>query len=255
MVYTFYNNLFSDSSAATVYVSSVLGPVLDLMSQYQDRIYAFDLINEIEAAINAGYFSYSWLGAQAWIRNMTTLVKSHKCAIPSCKTIGEWLPVTVSAGGGYAVQELTFGFFSGQGLNFYDVHIYSDAGQYSGQTALCLRTKFVDHLPIILGEYGQKSTAVSDPIQNRATANFLSGAINSCFSSALAWKYELTHLPGLTGSPWLSYLDIDTSGNLLTPSPSSPCPSPHVGVPGPACARPAYYTTIKNFCNLHQCAP
>jgi hypothetical protein len=221
----YFTSLFSNPSA---YENSVLGPVLDLMTANQGVIYGFDLINEIESAINAGYFS--WAGAQTWIQNMTKFVKSRA---------GQWLPVTSSAGGGYAVQELTFGFFSGRGLNFYDVHIYSDTGTYSGQTWLCLRTQFVDHLPIVLGEYGQKSTA---GIQDKVTAAFLSGAKNSCFSSALAWKYELTGaLP--PGAPSLSYLDIDSAGNLLTPPPS--CPSNDTQV-GPFCARPAY-TTIKNF--------
>jgi hypothetical protein len=242
----YFTSLFSNPSA---YENSVLGPVLDLMTANQGVIYGFDLINEIESAINAGYFS--WAGAQTWIQNMITFVKSRA---------GQWLPVTSSAGGGYAVQELTFGFFSGRGLNFYDVHIYSDMGQYSGQTWLCLRTQFVDHLPIVLGEYGQKSTCTSptpqstcDAIQKTATTNFLNGAKKSCFSSALAWKYELTFLPSSPfPAPWLSYLDINTNqhdpgyGNLLTPSPTSPpCPPQQIPVPQPpstpsVCARPAY---------------
>jgi hypothetical protein len=266
-VSTFYKNLFSifsnPNSDATKALTSLLGPVLDKMSLNQDVIYGFDLINEIESAINAGYFSFSWIGAQAWIRNMTKFVNAYPCdplAKPPCQKIGDWLPVTSSAGGGNAVQELTFGFFSGLGLNFYDVHIYSDMGQYSGQTWLCLRTQFVDHLPIVLGEYGQKSTCTSptpqstcDAIQKTATTNFLNGAKKSCFSSALAWKYELTFLPSSPfPAPWLSYLDINTNqhdpgyGNLLTPSPTSPpCPPQQIPVPPPpstpsVCARPAY---------------
>src|SRR5215471_12034125 len=119
------------------------------MSQYQDVIYGFDLIDEIEAAINAGYFSDFWIGARAWIQNMTAFVKSYPCAgdaKPSCTTIGQWLPVTSTAGLGYPVLEVTFGLFSGLGLNFYDVHIYSDSGQYPGQTALCFRTEIIDKL-------------------------------------------------------------------------------------------------------------
>jgi hypothetical protein len=269
-VSTFYNNVFS---SATAYENSVLVPVLNLMSRYQGVIYGFDLINEIESAINAGYFSFSWIGARTWIQNMTKFVKTHRCptnAIPSCSMIGDWLPVTSSAGGGFAVQELTFGFFSGLGLNFYDVHIYKDSGTYSGQTWLCLRTVFVDHLPIVLGEYGQKSTTVDDGIQNTATTNFLNGAIgaiNSCFSSALAWKYELTFVPSSPfRAPELSYLDINTTPGLPTTGGLSPPPCPtninpnlnHTAVPGPACARPAY-TIIQSFCNQppppHHCAP
>ncbi|MGA7384828.1 MAG: hypothetical protein WBW81_09135 [Methylocella sp.] len=223
--YTYYQNLFSNSGGATTaYENNVLAPILNLMSQYQDVIYGFDLINEIEAAINAGFFS-SWTGARAWIQNMTKYVNTQ----------ASWLPVTSTAGWGYAVQEVTLGLFSGLGLNFYDVHIYLDSGKYSGQTALCSKTKS-DKLQIVLGEYGQKSTTVSDTIQNTATTNFLNGAKSSCFSSALAWKYEtLGSIP-----PYLSYLYITSSGAL-----STACTSTQM-VPGPACPRPAYFT-IKDF--------
>jgi hypothetical protein len=114
-VSNFYKSLFSNSGATVL--NSLLGGrngVLDLMSLNKEVIYGFDLINEIESAINAGYFS--WTGAQAWIRNMTAIVKNSPCdPNASCKTIGDsnGLSVTSSAGGGYAVQELTFGFFSG----------------------------------------------------------------------------------------------------------------------------------------------
>jgi hypothetical protein len=60
------NLFFNSSGAMQTYETSVLGPILSLMSQNQDVIYGFDLINEIEAAINAGYFS--WAGAQ--LRNV-----------------------------------------------------------------------------------------------------------------------------------------------------------------------------------------
>ena len=81
-LHTYYQNLFSNSNnynsvATQTYENSVLGPILGLMSQYQDVIYGFDLINEIEAAINAGYFGYSskaWTNARAWIQNMTAYV-------------------------------------------------------------------------------------------------------------------------------------------------------------------------------------
>jgi hypothetical protein len=222
-VSTFYKNLFSifsnPNSDATKALTSLLGPVLSKMSLNQDVIYGFDLINEIESAINAGYFSFSWFGAQAWIRNMTKFVNAYPCdplAKPPCQKIGDWLPVTSSAGGGYAVQELTFGFFSGLGLNFYDVHIYSDMGQYSGQTWLCLRTQFVDHLPIVLGEYGQKSTCTSptpqstcDAIQKTATTNFLNGAKKAVFplrlpGSMSSRSYPRRHFPHPGCHIWIS---------------------------------------------------
>jgi hypothetical protein len=256
-LYSYYQNLFSNSAATTAYENIVLGPILRLMSQYQDVIYGFDLIDEIEAAINAGYFSDSWIGARAWLRNMTEYVTHY----------APWLPVTSTAGGGYAVLEVILGLFSELDLNFYDVHIYADNGQYAGQLTalttaeLCFRTKEIDQLPIVLGEYGQKSQctpsgAPSDPcdtLQTATTAIFLKGAKSSCFSSALAWKYEALN----TSAPWLSYLYIAVTG---TPPPpqlvAPPCPSPQ-STPVPsisptACARPAY-TIIETFCQQNGC--
>ena len=106
-LHTYYQNLFSNSAAIHAYETTVLGPILGLMSQYKDVIYGFDLIDEIEAAINAGYFSDSWFGARAWIQNMTAFVKSYQYPCPTgvtgpC-TVGQWLPVTSTAGWGYAV--------------------------------------------------------------------------------------------------------------------------------------------------------
>jgi len=108
----------------------------------------------------------------------------------------------LSAGLGYAVQEITLGLFSGLGLDFYDLHFYADSGQYSGQSALCDKVS-ADKVSIVLGEYGQQSQTYSDSIQLGATTNFLEGARTSCFSAALAWKYED---PNQT---WFTYLKPD----------------------------------------------
>jgi putative membrane protein len=234
-LHSYYQRLLSNSAEITAYDTLVLEPIIQLMSRYQDVVFAFDLINEIEGAINAGYIS--WSGARTWISN----------AAYSINVLFPWLPVTSTAGYGYAVQEVTYGFFTGLHLNFYDVHIYSDKGTYSGQTALCSKVAS-DKLAIILGEFGQYSSTASDSIQNTATTNFLKGAGSSCFSGALAWKYEST-----SGEPWYSYLYVNlpvpsTGGTLSAP----PCSAQQLGlpasvqVPGPACARPAY-ATIQNF--------
>src|SRR5262249_31659867 len=153
--------------------------LLKLLNANSDVVYAFDLINEIEAPLNSAYSNFGWTEARAWIKNMTDYVK----------LISPWLPVTSSAGWGWAVQEITLGLFSGLDLDFYDLHVYSDSGQYSGQTALCNKVS-ADRVPIILGEYGQKSHTYSDAIQTTATFNFIYGAKTHCFWAALAWKYE-----------------------------------------------------------------
>ena len=193
----YYNLLANKYGEGDAFKWNVLYPFLNLLNYwhtyYPDAIYALDLINEIEAALNSNYFPDYWIGARSWIQNMTAFVKS----------ISPWLAVTSTAGFDYAVPEITYGLFSGVGLDFYDLHAYADAGQYPGQTALCRKVS-ADNVPIILGEYGQKSQTYNDNLQYSATANFIYGAKTHCFSAALAWKYE-------TSQTWLTYRKTDGS--------------------------------------------
>lgn len=184
----FWNLISNKYGERDAFKSKVLAPLLSVLNQNRDVVYALDVMNEIEAALDSGYFPNNWIGARSWIQNMAAYVKPRS----------PWLAVTATAGWGYAVQELTLGLFSGLGLDFYDVHVYSDSGQYPGLTALCNKAAS-DQVPIILGEYGQKSQTISDSLQYNATANFLYGAKTHCFVSALAWKYETIQL-------WLTYL-------------------------------------------------
>jgi hypothetical protein len=176
----YFNNLFNDSGRE-VYKNNALLPLLKILNANQDVVYALDVNNEIEGAINAGFVT--WTGAQNWIRNIADFVHTNS----------QWLPVTSSAGGGWAVQEITFGFFSGLKLDFYDLHVYSDKGQYSGMTSLCNKVS-ADKSKVILGEFGRKSHADDQLLQASATYQFLYGANSHCFSAALAWMYETSQV-------------------------------------------------------------
>jgi len=208
----YFVNLLNDSAERIAFKSNVLGPLLSCLNQfnasYPNVVYGLDLINEIEAALNSNYFSASWVGARNFIQDMATFVRSKS----------PWLRISASAGYSEAVLEITLGLFSGLGLNFYDVHVYADGGQYPGVTWLCNKV-LADHVPLILGEYGQKSQIVDDGLQYWTTANFLYGAKTNCFSAALAWKYEDPI------QPWLAYFTI---------------PDP-INNPNKGTFRPAYY--------------
>jgi hypothetical protein len=212
----FQNLLTNTNGELDHFKQNALLPLLTLMNKYKDSklpvpdsklpvIYAFDLISEIEAPLNAGYFSNfpnPVVGAQDWIKDMTAFVKSFSCGA-GCVT-GSWLPVTTSAGGSFAAFEIAVGLYSGLGLDFYDLHAYADWGRL---TALCNR------VPIILGEYGQKSHTFSDDLQFWTTFIFLTTAKTHCFSAALAWKYE-TWCDTMKGCPsqgydWWTYLKPD----------------------------------------------
>ncbi len=203
---TYFKNLLTNGDGErAAFKTKVLVPVIRSLKRYRDVIYAFDLMNEIEAPISVGYVSVP--EAQDWIRDMAAFVKARTS-----------IPVTSSAGYGYAVQEITMGLYSGLGLDFYDTHVYADMGQYSGQPALCKKVR-ADGLQIILGEYGQTSKISNNALQDMTTARFLLRAKSSCFSAALAWKFETTN------QKWFTY--------LLTATPN-------------LTFRPAYFT-IKQF--------
>ena len=243
----YFSNLLTNTKlneGRDAFKTNALGPLLKVLNQYNlsnpGVIYAFELINEIEAPLNSGYFG--WSGARDWIKDVATFVKLKS----------PWLPVTASAGWGWAVTEITFGLFSGLGLDFYDLHVYADSGQYSGETALCNKVS-ADGVPIILGEYGQKSQTISDSLQTTATYNFINGAKNFigangyCFWAALAWKYEAS---GAQSQPWFGYLALPKYCSKY-PSGGSSCDSyPQLsGPPYPSCpsktcqnpyVRPAY---------------
>lgn len=190
----FENLLLNRNEEMTRYKINALLPVLQKLNEFRDQnvIYGFDLMNEIEAPLLAGYFPDGWVGARRWMADIAGFVHY----------VSPWLPVTSSAGYGWEVSEITLGLFSGVGLNFYDAHVYDDTGDYAGQTGLCNRVRS-DGAQIILGEFGQESQIVNDDLQYWSAANFLYRAKTTCFTAALAWKYETTM------QPWLSYLKSD----------------------------------------------
>jgi hypothetical protein len=217
----YFQNLIYDPSTKSNF-KRVLDELLGILKKHPGGIYAMDFINEIEAPLNVGsvYFPTGWVGARAWIAEMVAYIKQN----PDYRNSP--FPKTTAAGYNYAAQEITLGLFSGIGLDFFDLHEYTDNGQYSGQTALCNKVRG-DRQQIILGEYGQKSKATDDGLQNNVTKAFLYGATHSCFSGALAWKFEGTAY----SNPQLGYR-TSTSG----PVPLGPVPAGVHSYP----YRPAY---------------
>ena len=71
----YFQNLLTNPPDIEAFKTQALLPLLTLLNANRDVIYAFDLINEIEAPLNSGYFSTSpwtsWTGARGWIKNMT----------------------------------------------------------------------------------------------------------------------------------------------------------------------------------------
>ncbi len=179
-LYGFLSSVVSQRTGMDALAENI-GNILATLKRdgYLDVVAGLDLFNEIELAMNAGYFRDLWIGARNWIGYMAAKIHGIEPSVP----------LTTSAGASLANLEIALGFFSGLGLNYYDFHWYSDSGAYPLQTAMCLRAR-LDNVKIILGEFGQKSAVANDNLQRQATANFLRGAKRSCFSAALAWKFE-----------------------------------------------------------------
>ncbi len=219
----YFQNLIRDRTTKANF-KLVLNDLLTVLNAHRGDIYGLDFVNEIEAPLNAGstYFPGGWIDARAWIAEMVSYIKQN----PNYLSFP--FPITAAAGYSFAAQEITLGLFSGLGLDFFDLHEYTDSGQYSGQTALCNKVRS-DRQQIILGEFGQKSTTYSDAIQNNATTAFLYGAARSCFSGALAWKFEGTSY----SNPQLGYR-TEASG------PPPPPPLQQAPSTGSYPYRPAY---------------
>jgi hypothetical protein len=235
---TYFQNLVSDPATKTNF-KKVLVKLLAILRKHPGDIYGMDFINEIESALNAGpiYFPSGWIGARAWIAEMVAYIKQN----PDYRSSP--FPITTAAGYSYAAQEITLGLFSGIGLDFFDLHAYTDTGQYSGQTALCNKV-IRDQQQIILGEFGQKSTAINDWLQNYVTKAFLYGAAHSCFSGALAWKFEGTAY----SNPQLGYRKQDSG----PPPPIAWLPPPAPPVL-PSAATAAFYNYRPAYCAIRHC--
>ncbi len=175
-----YWNIVNDAyGEGTAYENTVLAPLLTTLGSYKDVVYAFDLMNEIEAPRIHGYWADPFGGPRATMQRWASFVKTR----------APWLRVTSSAGYDTASFDIATGFFSGLGLDFYDLHVYSDTGAIPGVANVCARAKS-DGVFMLLGEFGQRSHVESDSLQLASTQAFLAAAKSSCFAGALPWRYD-----------------------------------------------------------------
>jgi hypothetical protein len=173
-------NLVNNASGeGDAFNNNVLAPVLKVFDAHQDNMFGVDIINEIEATIQGGIFPDSVNSPRAFMARQVQFIKSKS----------PWIKVTSTAGWGGAQYDVSGGLFSGLGLDFYDLHVYSDDGVFPGATALCQRAA-QDGVPVYLGEFGQSSKNVDDTLQFNATASFLNNAKGLCFKGAFGWRYD-----------------------------------------------------------------
>lgn len=176
LAWNLMNGLYGELEA---YETKVLAPLLATLASYQDVVWAFDLMNELEAPRHKGYFSDPAFGPRTWMQREVAFVKAR----------APWLKVTTSAGHDTAAYDLALGVFSGVGLDFYDLHVYADDGVVPNLANVCKKAAD-DGVPIILGEFGQKTMVDDDTLQANATKAFLTAAKGSCFKAALPWRWD-----------------------------------------------------------------
>lgn len=186
-------NIYNDRyGIGELWRQNVLGPVLDAVHRQRDVTWAIDLLNEVEGPVERGLFRDWWLGARRFLARSASLARVRAPGIR----------VTASAGWGTAPYDILLGLFDGLGLDFLDLHAYDDGGSIplGGLLAAHARARGV---PIVLGEFGQKSERVDPALQAQVLSGFLQDADRLGFAAAFAWRLE-------DESPWFSFWDGTT---------------------------------------------
>jgi hypothetical protein len=174
----YYNLIHNNYGELDAFNARVLAPVLELLDQHRDEIYGLDIANEIQGAIKHKYWGFfdEFDGPRRWIKTERDFIKSR----------APWIRVTSDAMG---PADIAGGLYTGLGLDFYDVHVYDDKGDIPHGDAICELVRKTG-VPIIVGEFGQLTQKLDDALQENVTRNLLRNAKSSCFSGAIAWRYD-----------------------------------------------------------------
>jgi hypothetical protein len=160
------------------YINNALKPMIQRYKG-DTRIFAIDAMNEIDGVVGGADGNYgsgpSWSQAQAYMRSIVAAVHGvDSSRLVSCST------------GWHAWNNIAY--FKGQGLDFYDFHLYNDNGSIPAASTLGLDK------PVYVGETGQSTNSWNDSIQNTEFSNVLNNAKNG-YAGAGIWAYQY---PGCT---------------------------------------------------------
>lgn len=155
----------------------VLGPVVDAIAERKDALYGLDLLNEAEGMVENHAWADGWTGARAYLSRQAKFVHARA---PGTK-------VSASAGWGTAAGDILAGHFDGLGLDFLDVHVYTDSGKIPDGKKLAEHAR-KQGLSIIVGEAGQSSKDVDPKLQAKVLRELLEDAASHGFSAVLAWQ-------------------------------------------------------------------
>ncbi|MDH4468020.1 MAG: cellulase family glycosylhydrolase [Bacteriovoracaceae bacterium] len=179
---------------------AILFPIFSLIaSKYKGVVTQIDVMNEIDALVFWSTFIRSWGVFPNWKsanRYICAMSKAIKQIYPEGKT-------TASVGWWQSQNHILDGTIDQSCVDFFDIHLYNDTGEIprcEDFKTLGLRTgKFIQ-----LGEFGQKSSAFSDELQDKVTYEFIKNAKACNFRNALAWRLSDVR-PGNNGEARFSY--------------------------------------------------
>lgn len=167
--------IFVDATKQKQFVETIVRP---LARRYAGNptIFAFDVLNESNAEVNGGI---TWGNVTTLIKNTASMIHSEDpTRLVSCSLI------KANAKNMGVLNDK----YSQLGLDFYDLHQYSDAPD------LPRPQDYKIQKPIVLGEFGQ--TEGQGQVQQAKSAQlFLSQARERGWNGALIWAFDFPNSP------------------------------------------------------------
>jgi hypothetical protein len=152
---------------AAAYLNNALLPLVNTY-RGNNTIFAIDLMNEIDGAVQGSLGNYTSTGA-TWSQAQS-YIKTFASAIHNADSSRK-----VSCSTGWH-QWYNLSNFKGLGLDFYDFHNYQDTPSFPSASSLGMDK------PIYIGECGQSTQSWNDSIQSTCELD----ALNSAYSGGYA---------------------------------------------------------------------
>lgn len=171
-----WNVLNDDYGAGTGFLTTVVAPLAEVWARHPSAVFGLDLCNEINALVKNDWFRDGWDGARRFVGRWRAFVRRRAP-----------IPVTASFGHHDAVDRLLDGSLSAGTVDFLDFHAYDDEGRIRREAAVASFVRS-SRLPVVLGEFGQKSSAFDSELQSRSTVAFLTRSRRLGLAGALAWR-------------------------------------------------------------------
>ncbi|TDL18603.1 glycoside hydrolase [Rickenella mellea] len=168
-------NWFTDSTAQSMLLNNVILPFARRYSG-NGAIAAIQLYNEMNGFTNSYFNNVQVTNAQAktWI---SATVKAIKGVNGNYKVSNSQILINDQ----YHPASSSNKDYVGTGLDFYDIHSYSDNG-----SELPKASTFGLDQPVLLGEFGEL-TGEGDAHQSQVVSNFMNAARNGGWAGALYW--------------------------------------------------------------------